>query len=205
MSHKVCSIGHLPFGTACSLCGSHSGPVVLKWEWVYEGGCASWWLWGLVAPGLGRLKLDTTGSSHGDRPASDFSTFPLVIYIGVKVQSDTHFSSKRYFPSNILLPETTWDWCRNFYSGHKMGEVCTYTKHDLVCGFTMVPGIDSNVFTIATTCRSHSGLLGPVFTVWSHHFSHIQVCKQAEEVTKIIVCMPMHHHVCSCPNQCRRG
>ena len=31
-----------------SLCRSHSGPVVLKWEWVYEGGCASWWA---VGPG----------------------------------------------------------------------------------------------------------------------------------------------------------
>ena len=59
----------------------------------------SWWLWGLVAPGLGRLKPDTTGSSHSGRPASDFSTFPLnsnIIYIpslGVKVQSDAHYSS----------------------------------------------------------------------------------------------------------------
>ena len=63
----------------------HSGSVVLKWEWVYEGSCASWWLWGLVAPGLGRLKPDTTGSSHRGRPASDFSTFPFIsniIYIG---------------------------------------------------------------------------------------------------------------------------
>ena len=40
------------------------------------GSCASWWLWGLVAAGLGRLKPDNTGSSGC--PASDFSTFPLV-------------------------------------------------------------------------------------------------------------------------------
>ena len=43
-----------------------------------------WWLWGLVAPWLGWLKPDTTGSSHSVRPASDFSTFPLIsniIYI----------------------------------------------------------------------------------------------------------------------------
>ena len=33
---------------------------------------------GLVAPGLGRLKPDTTGLSHGGRPASDSSTFPLI-------------------------------------------------------------------------------------------------------------------------------
>ena len=43
---------------------------------VYEGGCVSWWLWGLVAPGLGRLKPDTTGSSHSGCLASDFSIFP---------------------------------------------------------------------------------------------------------------------------------
>ena len=54
----------------------------------------SWWLWGLVALGLGQLKPDTTGSSHRGRPASDLSTLPLIsniIYIpslGVKVQSD---------------------------------------------------------------------------------------------------------------------
>ena len=67
---------------------------------IYEGSCARW---GLVAPGLGRLKPDTctTRSSHRGRPASDFSTFPLIsntIYIpslGVKVQSDAHYSSKR--------------------------------------------------------------------------------------------------------------
>ena len=27
------------------------GLVVLEWEY-YEGGCVSWWQWGLVAPGL---------------------------------------------------------------------------------------------------------------------------------------------------------
>ena len=54
-----------------------------------------------MAPGLGRLKPDTTGSSHRGRPASDFSTFPFIsniIYIpslGVKVQSDAHYSSKK--------------------------------------------------------------------------------------------------------------
>ena len=57
-----------------------------------------------MAPGLGRLKPDTTGSSHRGRPASDFSTFPTfpfisnIIYIpslGVKVQSDAHYSSKK--------------------------------------------------------------------------------------------------------------
>ena len=53
-----------------------------------------------MALGLGQLNLkpDTTGSSQRGRPASDFSTFPLIgniIYIpslGVKVQSDAHFS-----------------------------------------------------------------------------------------------------------------
>ena len=37
-----------------------------------------------VAPRLGQLKRDTTGSSHSGRLASDFSTFPLasdIIYI----------------------------------------------------------------------------------------------------------------------------
>ena len=70
-------------------------------EVVRVRGCGAWWLWGLVAPGLGRLKPDTTGSSHRGCPASDFSTFPLfsnIIYIpslGVKVQSDAHYSSKK--------------------------------------------------------------------------------------------------------------
>ena len=57
----------------------------------------SWWLWGLVAPGLGRLKPDTTGSSHSCL-ASDFSTFPSPYYIpflGVKAQTDAHFSGKK--------------------------------------------------------------------------------------------------------------
>ena len=54
----------------------------------------------MVAPGLGRLKPDTTGSSHRGRPASDFLTFPFIsiIYIpslGVKVQSDANYSSKK--------------------------------------------------------------------------------------------------------------
>ena len=37
-----------------------------------------------VGMGIGRLKPDTTGSSHRGRPASDFSTFPFIsniIYI----------------------------------------------------------------------------------------------------------------------------
>ena len=55
----------------------------------------------MVAPGLGRLKPDTTGLSHMGRPTSNFSTFPFIsniIYIpslGVKVQSDAHYSSKK--------------------------------------------------------------------------------------------------------------
>ena len=75
-----------------------TGQVVLKWEWVYEGSCASWWLWGLVAPGLGRLKPDTTGSSHRGWAASDFSTFPFIsniIYIPSLGVKDAHYSSKR--------------------------------------------------------------------------------------------------------------
>ena len=59
-----------------------------------------------MAPGLGRLKPDTTGSGC---LASDFSTFPLIsniIYIpslGVKVQSDAHYSMvKDNFPLNII-------------------------------------------------------------------------------------------------------
>ena len=51
-------------------------------------------------PGVRAAKAyNTTGSSHGGRPASDFSTLPLIsniIYIpslGVKVQSDAHYSS----------------------------------------------------------------------------------------------------------------
>ena len=60
------------------------------------GSCASWWLWGLVAPGLGRLKPDTTGLSHRGHPASDFSTFPSLVTssLGVKAQSDAHYTSK---------------------------------------------------------------------------------------------------------------
>ena len=64
-----------------------------------------------MAPGLGRLKPDTTGSSHRGRLASDFSTFPFIsniIYIpslGVKVQSDAHYSSIKiislYFSEDI--------------------------------------------------------------------------------------------------------
>ena len=67
------------------------------------GICASWWLWGLVAPGLGRLKPDTTGSCHGGRPASDFSTFNIIyiLSLGVKVQSYAHYSSKDNFPLSI--------------------------------------------------------------------------------------------------------
>ena len=62
-----------------------------------------------MAPGLGRLKPDTTGSSHGGRPASDFSTFPFIsniIYIpslGVKVQSDAHYSSKKIISLYLQL------------------------------------------------------------------------------------------------------
>ena len=41
---------------------------------------------GLVAPGLGRLKPDTTGSSHNGRPTSDFFS---PSFLGVKAQSDT--------------------------------------------------------------------------------------------------------------------
>ena len=54
-----------------------------------------------MAPGLGRLKPDTTGLSHRGRQTSDFSTSPFIgniIYIpslGVKVQSDAHYSSKK--------------------------------------------------------------------------------------------------------------
>ena len=58
-----------------------------------------------VGPGgsgvIGWLKPDTTGLSHSGRSASNFSTFPLIssiIYIpslGVKVQSDAHYSSKK--------------------------------------------------------------------------------------------------------------
>ena len=63
-------------------------------EVVQVGGCGTWWLRDLVAPELGRLKPDATGSSQSGRPASDLSTFPL-IRNGVKVQSDAHYSSKR--------------------------------------------------------------------------------------------------------------
>ena len=106
--HKVCSIGHLPLAHDRKV--EHTAyvvrPVVLKWEWVYEGSCASWWLWGLVAPGLGRLKPDTTGSSHRGRPASDFN-FPHIIYIpslGVKVQSNAHYSSINMYTRTQFMP-----------------------------------------------------------------------------------------------------
>ena len=61
-------------------------------EVVRVSGCGAWWL---------RVRAATTGSSHRGRPASDFSTFPFIsniIYIpslGVKVQSDAHYSSKK--------------------------------------------------------------------------------------------------------------
>ena len=63
---------------------------------VYEGGCVSRWLWGLVAPGAGvRAANDTTGSSHSGCPASEFSLIKNIIYLGVKAHSDTHYSSKK--------------------------------------------------------------------------------------------------------------
>ena len=68
-------------------------------EAVRVSGCGAWW--------LGRLKPNTTGSSHRGRPASDFSTFPFInniIYIpslGVKVQSDAHYSSTKI--TSLLL------------------------------------------------------------------------------------------------------
>ena len=49
-----------------------------------------------MALGLGRLKPDTTGSSHSGHPASDFSTIPLssnIPSLGVKVQSDAKIIS----------------------------------------------------------------------------------------------------------------
>ena len=61
----------------------------------------------LVAPGLGRLKPDITGSSHSGRLASDFSTFPLVnlrSFLGAKAQSDAHYSSK----NNIFPIQRTY-------------------------------------------------------------------------------------------------
>ena len=51
---------------------------------------------------LGRLKPDTTGSSHSGCPASDFSTFSLIRNISLHSflgQSDAHYSSKRYIIS----------------------------------------------------------------------------------------------------------
>ena len=51
-----------------------------------------------MAPELGQLKPDTTESSHSGRPASDFSTFSLVSsipFLGLKAQSDAHYSSKK--------------------------------------------------------------------------------------------------------------
>ena len=51
--------------------------------------------------GSGVRAAKATGSSHRGCPASDFSTFPFIsniIYIpslGVKVQSDAHYSSKK--------------------------------------------------------------------------------------------------------------
>ena len=68
------------------LCGSHSGPVVLKWELVYEGSCASWWLWGLVAPGLGRLKPDTTDRVTGAARPLTFQLFPSLPRVRMREQ-----------------------------------------------------------------------------------------------------------------------
>ena len=54
-----------------------------------------------VGPGGSGVRAAKAGSSHRGRPASDFSTFPFIsniIYIpslGVKVQSDAHYSSKK--------------------------------------------------------------------------------------------------------------
>ena len=48
-----------------------------------------------MGPGGSGLKPNTTGSSHRGHPASDFSTFSLVSNIpsmGVKVQSDAHYT-----------------------------------------------------------------------------------------------------------------
>ena len=55
----------------------------------------NWWLWAPVAPGLGWLKPDTTALSHRGRPASDFSTFPVISNSFLEGESDAHYSSKR--------------------------------------------------------------------------------------------------------------
>ena len=85
-----------------------------------------------MAPGLGQLKPDTTGSSHRGRPASDFSTFPFIsniIYIpslGVKVQSDAHYSSTKIIsltPTCTHPITTSYDpACMNANS-HERGHV----------------------------------------------------------------------------------
>ena len=125
--HKVCSIGHLPFGKYRSgwqikLCHKVCSIGHLPWHMIVRlsiqpmwkslwasspqvrmGSCASWWLWGLVAPGLGRLKPDTIGSSHRGRLASDFSTFPFIsniIYIPSLGRVTLTTPVKRQFPSN---------------------------------------------------------------------------------------------------------
>ena len=81
-----------------------------------------------MAPGLGRLKPDTTGSSHRGRPASDFSTFPFIsniIYIpslGVKVQSDAHYSRKKIVS---LI-------CRLYYGAHNIDDSSLHPFCELV-------------------------------------------------------------------------
>ena len=42
-----------------------------------EGNCVSWWLWGLVAPGLGQLKHDTTRVTVAARHPSPQSAVAL--------------------------------------------------------------------------------------------------------------------------------
>ena len=63
---------HITKGGADKVTGAIVEETAEKLVDTPEGSCASWWLWGLVAPGLGRLKVDTTGSSHRGHPASTF-------------------------------------------------------------------------------------------------------------------------------------
>ena len=83
------------------MCGNHRIIVNGHQHKSGNGGCASWWLWGLVARGGGgggggaAYQLGT-GLSCSGHPASDVHS-PLVsniIYIlEVKVHSDAHYSA----------------------------------------------------------------------------------------------------------------
>ena len=58
--------------------------------------CASWWLWGLVAPGL------ATGSNHSGHPASTFPLTSNIIYIPFLIKKKPAHPGKGSIPNTFM-------------------------------------------------------------------------------------------------------